>query len=67
MVAPSLLRRVIKSQGQDTDISSIRDLVQSGTGDEGWDIHTNDSFRCRRRVMVPQSANLGEEILKEFH
>ena len=33
---PSLLSRVIESQGQDVEISSIRDQVQSSTGDEGW-------------------------------
>ena len=32
---PSLLGRVIESQGQDGKIVSIRDRVQSGTGDEG--------------------------------
>ena len=32
---PSLLSRVIESQGQDAEIVSIRDLVQSGIGDEG--------------------------------
>ena len=32
---PSLLSRVIDFQGQDTEIMSIRDHVQSGTGDEG--------------------------------
>ena len=31
----SLLSRVIESQGQDAEISSIRDRVLSGTGDEG--------------------------------
>ena len=35
VVTPSLLSRVIESQGQDTEIVSIRDRVQSGTGDEG--------------------------------
>ena len=30
----SLLSRVIESQGQDVEIVSIRDRVQSGTGDE---------------------------------
>ena len=35
MATPSLLSRVIKSKGQDTEIVSIRDQVQSGTGDEG--------------------------------
>ena len=37
---PSLLSRVIESQGQDAKILSIRDRVQLGTGDEGWVIHT---------------------------
>ena len=41
---PSLLSRVIESQGQDTEIVAIRDRVQSGTGDEGWAIHTNGSL-----------------------
>ena len=36
----SLLSRVIESQGQDAEIESIRDKVQSSTGDEGWAIHT---------------------------
>ena len=40
MVAPSLLSRVIESQGQDVEIVSIKDRVYSGTGDEGWAIHT---------------------------
>ena len=31
----SLLSRVIESQGEDTEISSIRDRVQLGTSDEG--------------------------------
>ena len=31
----SLLSRVIESRGQDAEIVSIRDHVQSGTGDEG--------------------------------
>ena len=31
----SLLKKVIESQGQDVEIVSIRDRVQSGTGDEG--------------------------------
>ena len=41
---PSLLSRVIESQGQDKEIVAIRDRVQSGTGDEGWAIHTNGSL-----------------------
>ena len=32
---PSLLSRVIESQGQDIEIASIRDQVRSGIGDEG--------------------------------
>ena len=35
VATPSLLSRVIKSQGQDAEIVPIRDQVQSGTGDEG--------------------------------
>ena len=35
VATPSLLSRVIESQGQDAEISSIRDQVQLGTGDEG--------------------------------
>ena len=58
---PSLLSRVIESQGQDAEISSIRDKVQSGTGEEGWIIHTDGSLRYRGRVMVPQLIDLREE------
>ena len=53
VATPSLLSRVIESQGQDAKISSIRDRVQSGTGDEGWAIHTNGSLQYRGRVVVP--------------
>ena len=49
----SLLSRAIESQGQDVEIVSIRDQVQSGTGDEGWAIHTDGSLRYRGRVVVP--------------
>ena len=35
VATPSLLSRVIKSKGQDAEIVSIRDWVQSSTGDEG--------------------------------
>ena len=35
MATLSLLSRVIESQGQDVEILSIRDRVQSGTSDEG--------------------------------
>ena len=46
---------------------SIRDWVQSGTGDEGCAIHTDGSLWYRRRVVVPQLTDLREEILREFH
>ena len=67
MATPSLLSRVIESQLQDAELVSIRDRVQSGTGDEGWAIHTDGSLWCRGRVVVPQSTDLRKEILKEFH
>ena len=35
MTTPSLLSRVIESQGWDAEIVSIRDRVHAGTGDEG--------------------------------
>ena len=63
----SLLVRVIESQGQDAEMVSIKDKIQSGTGDEGWTIHAYGSLRYRGRVVVPQSIDLREEILKEFH
>ena len=67
MATPSLLSRVIESQWQDAEIVSIRDRVQSGTGDEGWTVHANGSFRYRGRVVVPQLIDLREEILREFY
>ena len=67
MATPSLLSRVIESQGQNAELVSIRDRVQSGTADEGWAIHTNGSLQYRGRVVVSQSTDLREEILKEFH
>ena len=67
MATPSLLSKVIESQGQDVEIVSIRDQVQSGTIDEGWAIHTDGSLRYRGRVIVPQLTDLREEILREFH
>ena len=54
-------------QGEDTEISSIRDWVQLGTGDEGWAIHTDGSLRYRGPVIVPQLVELRDEILREFH
>ena len=42
---------------------SIRDRVQSSTGDEGWAIHTDGSLWYRGWVEVPQLIDLREEIL----
>ena len=67
VATPSLLSRVIESQWQDVEIVSIRDRVQSGTGDEGWTVHTDGSLRYGGHVVVPQLTDLSEEILKEFH
>ena len=64
---PSLLSRVIESKGQDAKIVSIRDRVQSGTGDEVWATHIDYSLRYRGQVVVTQLTDLREEILKEFH
>ena len=63
----SMLNRVIESQEQDAEIVSIRDRVQSGTGDKGWTIHTDGSLRYRGQVVVPQLIDFREEILREFH
>ena len=46
---------------------STTDRVQSGTGDEGWTVHSYGSLRYRGRVVVPQLTDLREEILREFH
>ena len=67
MATPSLLSRVIEYQGQDVEISSIRDWVQSGTGDKGWVIHTDSSLWYRGRIVVPRLSNLREDILRKFH
>ena len=67
MATPSLLSRVIESQVQDAELVSIRGRVQLGTADEGWAIHIDGSMRYRGRVVVPQSTDLREEILREFH
>ena len=58
---------MIESKGQDAEIVSIKDRVQSGTGDESWTIHVDGSLRYRGRVVVSQSTDLREEILREFH
>ena len=67
MATLSLLSRVIESPWQDVEIVSIRDRVQSGTGDEGWTVRADGSIRYRGRVVVPQLTDLREEILREFH
>ena len=67
MATPSLLGRVIELQGQDAEILSIRDRVRSGIGKEDWTMHSNGSLQYSERVVVPQSEDLREEILKEFH
>ena len=67
VATPSLLSRVIKSQGQDAEVVSIRYRVQLGTADEGWTVHADGSLRYRGRVVVPQLTDLREEILREFH
>ena len=53
MATPSLLRRLIESQVQDTKLVSNRGRVQLGTTDEGWAIHTDGSPRYRGWVVVP--------------
>ena len=63
----SLLSRVIESQWKDAEIVSIRDRVQSGTGDEGWTVHVDGSLRYRGRVVVPHLTDLREEIIREIH
>ena len=67
VATPSLLTRVIESQGQDAEIVSTRDRVQSGTGDEGWTLHADGSLQYRGHVVVPQLTDLREKILKEIH
>ena len=58
VATPSLLSRLIESQGQYAEILSIRDRVQSGTCDEGWVIHIDGSLCYRGRVMVPQLTDM---------
>ena len=66
VATPSLLSKVIESQGQDTEVVSIKDQVRSGMSDEGWAIHTYGSLRYKGRVVVPQLIELRGEILREF-
>ena len=58
VATPSLLSRVIDSQRQDTEILSIQNRVQLGTGDEGWVMQADGSLQYRGRVVVPQLADL---------
>ena len=67
VATPSLLSRVIESQGWDVEELSIRDWVRSDTSDEGWAIHTDGTLRYRGQVVVPQLVDLRENIPKEFH
>ena len=67
VATPSLLSRVIESQGQDREIVSIKEWVQLGTINEGWIVHADGSLRYRGWVVVSQLINLREEILREFH
>ena len=67
VATPSLLSKVIESQGQDADIVSIRGRVQSGTSDKGWTVHIDGSLQYRGQAVVPQLTDLREEILREFH
>ena len=67
VATPSLLSRVMESQGQDAEIVSMKDRVQSGTGDEGWTVHVDGSLRYRGWVVAPQLIEFREEILREFH
>ena len=41
--------------------------MQTGSGDEGWAIHTYGGLWYRGRVVVPQLTDLRKEILMEFH
>ena len=44
MATSSLLGRVIKLQGQEAEILSIRDRVRSGTSDEDRTMHSDGSL-----------------------
>ena len=37
---------------------SIKDRVQSGTGDEGWTVHADGSLLYRGQIVVPQLIDL---------
>ena len=45
---------------------SIRDRVQSGTGDKGWTVHSDGSLWYRGQVVVPYLTDLREGILRSF-
>ena len=61
MATPSLLSRVIESQWQDAEIVSIRDRVQSNTGDEGWTIHVDGSLWTE----VGESSITGLDLIRD--
>ena len=67
VATPSLLNRVIESQGKDAEIVSTRDRVQSSTSDEGWSVHVDGNLRYRGWVVIPQLTDLREVILWDFH
>ena len=67
VATPSLLSRVIESQGQDMEIVSTRDRVQSSTSDEGWSVHVDGNLRYRGWVVIPHLTDLREVILRDFH
>ena len=46
---------------------SNRDRVHSGTSDEGWAFHADGSLQYRGQVVVPQSTDMRDEILKGFY
>ena len=48
-------------------MASIKNRVRSGTSDKGWTIHIDGGLQYRGRIVVPQLADLREEILREFH
>ena len=53
VATPSLLSRVIESHGQDAEILSTRDQIQSDTSNEGWVIHTNGNFGIGDMLWFP--------------
>ena len=56
-----------RGQGYIVYCDASRDRVHSGTGDEGWTVHSDGSLWYRGRVVVPHSTDLRKEILRQFH